>query len=189
VGRWFESSRGRQKFSRKSLYIFHIVLPGRPVAGVCEEKRTKRIQSPRNGPFQIQKSRTIPRTKEQAQNAAETGMPRDGHGAVRVFRRPRSPYWWYDFYVGNVRYCESSKQTDEVAAQVVAEARRDLAASGRSREADLAAARAIIKKYAPAAHAVVDPSAWEALAGAIADALEAERARTHARRSNKRLDR
>jgi hypothetical protein len=129
------------------------------------------------------------RPVEQAQNSAETGMPRDGHGEVRVFRRPRSPYWWYDFYVGNVRYCESSKQTDEAAAQVVAEARRDLAASGRSREADLAAARAIIKKYAPAVHAVVDPSAWEALAGAIFDALEAERARSHVRPSTKRGNR
>jgi hypothetical protein len=89
----------------------------------------------------------------------------------------------------NVRYCESSKQTDEAAALVVAEARRDLAASGRSREADLAAARAIIKKYAPAVHAVVVPSAWEALAAAIADALEAERARSHARPGTKRADR
>ena len=55
-------------------------------------------------------------------------------GSPRIFRKPRSPYWWHDFVVDRHRYYDSTERTEKAPAQAVADARyRDAVQASRDR--------------------------------------------------------
>jgi integrase len=55
-------------------------------------------------------------------------------GSVRIFRKPRSPYWWHDFYVDRCRHYASTDCTEKRTAQAVADARyRDAVLAAREK--------------------------------------------------------
>lgn len=56
-------------------------------------------------------------------------------GTVRIFRKPRSPYWWHDFVVDRCRYYASTNCSEKRVAQVVADARyRDATQAAREKQ-------------------------------------------------------
>lgn len=60
-----------------------------------------------------------------------------GRLSVRIFRKPRSPFWWYDFRVEGRRHSKSTGATQKPTAQAIADAAyRDALGRAKDRKRD-----------------------------------------------------